>query len=505
MGARASCPSARLYGRLSLRARGTPVRCRAVTGSNKLPGMSRLPAGFSGQAVITAWPGTRRPRIGPGRKAARDRPESRGPGPPGHPVWARSGPRTSSLGARADRPGSDRRRRAGRLARRSRAPGQGVRRPDHHAGRGAPSALRPPAAVQEADDGRAGLDLAGHRRGRSPAWTCGSARPPPAWPGRSVRSDRGEYRFDRLIVATGAAPVRLPGPGRQHVLRTLDDALDIRARLRKGTRLAIVGAGWIGAELATAAVARGCDVTVLEAAATPAAAALGEVAGATMVPWYAAAGVDLRLGQPVESVQEGGLALPGGGVAGGRPDRDRGGGPPLHGMAGRVRGGPGQRDRRRRPPAGLRARGLRGRRLRRVLVRPLRPAAAGGALGYRPALAQRWPRPTRSAPSRTTTRCPISGPSNSAGWSSTWATMIARTVSSGVVIRLGSAGRRAGCPGRRALRRARRRRQAPAAGRRPHGGTAPGHAAGTQAHDGGPERWTPPGWPTPTCRCGTRP
>ncbi len=75
--------------------------------------------------------------------------------------------------------------------------------------------------------------------------------------GQAVRSDRGEYRFDRLIVATGAAPVRLPGPGRQHVLRTLDDALDIRARLRQGTRLAIVGAGWIGAELATAAVARG--------------------------------------------------------------------------------------------------------------------------------------------------------------------------------------------------------------------------------------------------------
>ena len=85
------------------------------------------------------------------------------------------------------------------------------------------------------------------------------------------------------------------------------------ARLKQGIRLAIVGAGWIGAELATAAVTRGCDVTVLEAAATPAAAALGEVAGATMVPWYAAAGVDLRLGQPVESVQDDGLALPGGG------------------------------------------------------------------------------------------------------------------------------------------------------------------------------------------------
>ena len=131
--------------------------------------------------------------------------------------------------------------------------------------------------------------------------------------GRTVRSDRGEYPFDRLIVATGAAPVLLPGPGRQQVLRTVDDALAIRARLEKGTRLAIVGAGWIGAELATAAAARGCAVTVLEAAATPAAAALGETAGATMVPWYAAAGVDLRLGQPVESIETGGVALPGGG------------------------------------------------------------------------------------------------------------------------------------------------------------------------------------------------
>jgi 3-phenylpropionate/trans-cinnamate dioxygenase ferredoxin reductase component len=131
--------------------------------------------------------------------------------------------------------------------------------------------------------------------------------------GPVVRSERGEYRFDRLIVATGAAPVLLPGPGRQHVLRTVDDALEIRGALQKGTQLAVIGAGWIGAELATAAAARGCAVTVLEAAAAPAAAALGEEAAAMLVPWYAGAGVDLRLGQPVESVQEGGVALPDGG------------------------------------------------------------------------------------------------------------------------------------------------------------------------------------------------
>jgi NADPH-dependent 2,4-dienoyl-CoA reductase/sulfur reductase-like enzyme len=97
------------------------------------------------------------------------------------------------------------------------------------------------------------------------------------------------------------------------VLRTLDHALALRSALRPGTKLAVVGAGWIGAELATSAALRGCQVSVVEAAPTPLAAALGTDVGAQTVPWYAAAGVDLRLSQPVESVEPGGLALPGGG------------------------------------------------------------------------------------------------------------------------------------------------------------------------------------------------
>jgi 3-phenylpropionate/trans-cinnamate dioxygenase ferredoxin reductase component len=128
-----------------------------------------------------------------------------------------------------------------------------------------------------------------------------------------LRTDRGEHRFDRLVLATGAAPVALPGSGRQWFLRTLDDALALRARLRPGLRLAIVGAGWIGAELATAAAARGARVTVLEAAAAPLAGAVGAEVGALTAGWYQEAGVELRLGQPVESVEPGGLALPGGG------------------------------------------------------------------------------------------------------------------------------------------------------------------------------------------------
>jgi 3-phenylpropionate/trans-cinnamate dioxygenase ferredoxin reductase subunit len=128
-----------------------------------------------------------------------------------------------------------------------------------------------------------------------------------------LRTDRGEYGFDALVVATGASPARLPGSGPQRFLRTLDDALEIRSALRPGSRLVVVGAGWIGAELATAAARRGCQVTVVEAAQAPVAGALGAQVGAMMVPWYAESGVELRLGQPVEAVEPGGLALPGGG------------------------------------------------------------------------------------------------------------------------------------------------------------------------------------------------
>jgi len=104
----------------------------------------------------------------------------------------------------------------------------------------------------------------------------------------------------------------LPGNGRQRFLRTFDDAWALRDALRPGTRLAVVGAGWIGAELATTATVRGCRVTVVEAATSPLAGAVGHEVGSATMPWYADAGVDLRLGQPVDSVKPDGLVLPGG-------------------------------------------------------------------------------------------------------------------------------------------------------------------------------------------------
>jgi NADPH-dependent 2,4-dienoyl-CoA reductase/sulfur reductase-like enzyme len=124
-----------------------------------------------------------------------------------------------------------------------------------------------------------------------------------------LSTDAAEYAFDGLVLATGAVPMRLPGPGPQLVLRTLDDALALRARLEPGTRLSVVGAGWIGAELATAAAARGCRVTVVEAAGAPLAAGIGPAVGANTAAWYEQAGVELRLGQKVGSIEPDGIAL----------------------------------------------------------------------------------------------------------------------------------------------------------------------------------------------------
>ena len=198
-----------------------------------------------------------------------------------------------------------------------------------------------------------------------------------------LRTGEAEYGFDALVVATGAAPVRLPGPGPQRVLRTFDHAAALRSVLRPGLKLAVVGAGWIGAELATSAAERGCQVTVVEAAPAPLAGALGAEAGSRTVPWYAAAGVDLRLGQPVASVEPGGLALPGGGwLAADEVVTAVGVRPEVGWLAGSGvlldNGVAVDEGLRASVPGGLRRRGL-----RRVPLAPVRAPAAGRALGLR--------------------------------------------------------------------------------------------------------------------------
>ncbi|MEV4113619.1 FAD-dependent oxidoreductase [Nonomuraea sp. NPDC049695] len=125
-----------------------------------------------------------------------------------------------------------------------------------------------------------------------------------------VETTEGEVRYDGLVIATGAEPIRLPGDGPQHVLRTIDDAHELRAMLVTGARVAVIGAGWIGAEVATAARRAGCAVTVIEAGPAPLAAAVGAEIGARTQRWYDE--IDLRLGTMVDSVDEGGVRLVGG-------------------------------------------------------------------------------------------------------------------------------------------------------------------------------------------------
>ncbi|MFG2277246.1 NAD(P)/FAD-dependent oxidoreductase [Streptomyces asoensis] len=122
----------------------------------------------------------------------------------------------------------------------------------------------------------------------------------------------GPVPYDVLVLATGAEPVRLPGaegvPG-VHLLRTLDDAERLRPVLTRQHDVVVVGAGWIGAEFATAAREAGCEVTVVEAADRPLAGALPAEVAAPMAAWYAEHGVALRTHTRVERVEAGAVVL----------------------------------------------------------------------------------------------------------------------------------------------------------------------------------------------------
>ncbi|MGP2439398.1 NAD(P)/FAD-dependent oxidoreductase [Streptomyces sp. JW3] len=122
----------------------------------------------------------------------------------------------------------------------------------------------------------------------------------------------GPVPYDALVLATGAEPLRLPGadgvPG-VHLLRTLDDAERLRPVLDRQHDVVVVGAGWIGAEFATAAREAGCAVTVVEAADRPLAGALPAEVAAPMTDWYADAGAVLRTHARVHRVEPGAVLL----------------------------------------------------------------------------------------------------------------------------------------------------------------------------------------------------
>ncbi|MER6972877.1 FAD-dependent oxidoreductase [Nocardioides sp. NPDC000445] len=124
--------------------------------------------------------------------------------------------------------------------------------------------------------------------------------------GRTVTTSAGELGYDALVIATGSAATTLPGltglPG-VHVLRRYDDALAVRASLARSRRVVILGAGFIGSEIASAARARGIEVTVVEASGRPLERAVGPLAAARLMGLHADAGVRLLTRTTVSGVR----------------------------------------------------------------------------------------------------------------------------------------------------------------------------------------------------------
>jgi 3-phenylpropionate/trans-cinnamate dioxygenase ferredoxin reductase subunit len=128
--------------------------------------------------------------------------------------------------------------------------------------------------------------------------------------------------FETLVLATGSTPRKLPVPGMDLpevlVLRTVDDALALREALKPGVRVAVVGASWIGTEVASAAQQRGAEVVMADPLSQPLERVLGAEIGAFYAEVHRSHGIDLRVGVGVEGVEGDdhvtGLRLAGGDV-----------------------------------------------------------------------------------------------------------------------------------------------------------------------------------------------
>ena len=125
---------------------------------------------------------------------------------------------------------------------------------------------------------------------------------------RTVALDDGSaITYDGLIIATGASPRSLPGQPSLHgvvELRTMSDALELRDLTADGSaRVTVIGAGFIGLEVAATVRARGCAVTVLEGAPSPLIRGLGVEMGAAVAGVHARNDVELRCGVQVVGIE----------------------------------------------------------------------------------------------------------------------------------------------------------------------------------------------------------
>jgi len=110
----------------------------------------------------------------------------------------------------------------------------------------------------------------------------------------------GQHPYERLLLATGSRPRSLPVSGGDlpglRTLRTLDDALELRSSLKSAGRVVIVGAGWIGTEVAATARSYGADVTVVDQSPLPLQSVLGDEVAGVFRDMHAQKGVTWRLG-----------------------------------------------------------------------------------------------------------------------------------------------------------------------------------------------------------------
>ncbi len=148
-------------------------------------------------------------------------------------------------------------------------------------------------------------------------WRLGSAATALDVANRTVTvADGSTVPFDGLIIATGAHPKRLPGQtslARVHELRTLDDSLALRAEIASGgRRVVVVGAGFIGLEVAATAHLLGNDVVVLEGAPAPLVRGIGAEMGNAIADLHRERGVDVRVGAMIEQLTDDGVQLAGG-------------------------------------------------------------------------------------------------------------------------------------------------------------------------------------------------
>jgi 3-phenylpropionate/trans-cinnamate dioxygenase ferredoxin reductase component len=125
--------------------------------------------------------------------------------------------------------------------------------------------------------------------------------------GELALADGERLAYDRLLLSTGAEPRRLSIPGAEldgvHLLRTFADSDAIRARLDAGGRLVVIGAGWIGSEVAASARQRGMDVTLIAPEAVPLERVLGPEVGAVYLDLHRDHGVDMRMEAGVASFE----------------------------------------------------------------------------------------------------------------------------------------------------------------------------------------------------------